>query len=93
MPEDNKTLAQIDEHRAQIDAIDEQLVTLLNERACHQLAIRALKPEAQLALFDPKREEEILQRAQSFNQGPLYSDNIREIFQSILKVSKEMPAE
>ncbi|ANE22359.1 chorismate mutase [Denitrobacterium detoxificans] len=90
--EEPENFEHIQEHRAQIDAIDKQLVALLNERATHQLAIRALKPGAHMGLFDPKREEEIFARVQEYNQGPLYPDNLREIYATILKVSKEMPS-
>ena len=67
-------------------------VALLNERTTQALAIRALKPDANMGLYDPKREEEIFATLQSYNQGPLYPDNLREIYTTILKVSKEVPA-
>ena len=57
------SFAQIEQHREAIDAIDKQLVSLLNERAGHSLDIRALKPEAKMGLFDPKREERSLPRS------------------------------
>ncbi|MDR3036876.1 MAG: chorismate mutase [Coriobacteriales bacterium] len=90
MPEDDTALTAIEELRTQIDTLDERIVDLLNERAVHALAIRALKPKAQMGLFDPKREEEIYDRVSAFNSGPLYSDDIRTIYATILKVSKEM---
>lgn len=68
-----------------------QLVALLNERAGHSLDIRALKPEAKMGLFDPKREEEIFTKVCSYNEGPLYNENLREIYTAILKVMKEVP--
>lgn len=91
MPENSEPIEKIMQHRAVIDALDKQIVSLLNERISHALAIRALKPEANLALYDPRREEEIFETLQSYNQGPLYSDNLREIYTTILKVSKEVP--
>ena len=84
------TLASIDELRGQIDGIDAQIVLLLNKRAEKALAIRALKPNAQMGLFDPKREEEILERLSDLNEGPLYGDDVRAIYATILRVSKEM---
>jgi chorismate mutase len=90
MPEHDDALSSIDEFRAQIDAVDEQIVDLLNRRAEAALAIRALKPKAQLGLFDPRREEEIYGRVADFNKGPLYSDDLRAIYATILRVSKEM---
>ena len=80
----------IDGLRVHIDEIDCQVVKLLNERAELALAIRALKPQAKMALYDPKREEEIFAKLASCNSGPLYADNIREIYAAILHVMKEL---
>jgi len=82
--------ASIAEIRARIDQIDCQLVALLNERAQCSLDIRALKPSAKWGLYDPKREEEIFKNIAACNQGPLYGDDLREIYEAILHVAKEM---
>ncbi|MEG1907708.1 MAG: chorismate mutase [Gordonibacter sp.] len=92
MSEDNGSLGEIQEHRAKIDEIDHQIVALLNKRAGHSLVIRGLKPGAHMGLYDPRREEEIFARVNSFNEGPLYNENLREIYSSILKVMKETPS-
>lgn len=92
MSEESSVLAQIEEHRAKIDEIDKELVALLNKRAGHSLVIRGLKPGARMGLYDPKREEEIFARVNSYNEGPLYNDNLREIYATILKVMKETPS-
>jgi chorismate mutase len=76
--------------RARIDAIDCRIVELLNERATHSLAIRDLKPKVSWGLYDPKREEEIFDNLAKCNSGPLYADNLREIFEAILHVMKEL---
>jgi chorismate mutase len=82
--------ARIAEIRERIDAIDCQLVKLLNERAQCSLDIRALKPSAHLGLYDPRREEEIFTNVAKCNEGPLYGDDLREIYEAILHVAKEM---
>lgn len=92
MPEESKSLAEIEAHRAKIDEIDQQIVALLNKRAGHSLVIRGLKPGARMGLYDPKREEEIFARVNSYNEGPLYKENLREIYEAILKVMKETPS-
>ena len=92
MSEASTVLEKIEEHRAKIDEIDKQLVALLNKRAGHSLVIRALKPGANLGLYDPKREEWIFEKVDSYNEGPLYNENLREIYASILKVMKETPS-
>lgn len=81
---------QIDLHRSRIDEIDCQLVKLLNDRAVESLAIRSLKPQVHLGLYDPKREEEIFANLAACNTGPLYGDNLREIYAAILHVMKEL---
>lgn len=86
----SEATARIGEIRARIDTIDCQLVKLLNERAQCSLDIRALKPEAKWGLYDPKREEEIFANVGACNEGPLYADNLREIYEAILHVAKEM---
>ena len=45
-----------------------------------------------MGLYDPKREEEIFEKVDSYNEGPLYNENLREIYASILKVMKEPPS-
>ena len=91
MPDTNTgAQAKIADLRERIDAVDCQLVKLLNERAQCSLDIRALKPEAKWGLYDPKREEEIFANVARCNEGPLYADNLREIYEAILHVAKEM---
>jgi len=82
--------AQIDELREGIDEIDCRVVELLNERAVKALEIRELKPKVQLGLYDPKREEQIFGSLAKCNKGPLYADNLREIYEAILHVMKEL---
>jgi chorismate mutase len=91
MPDENTDAqARIAEVRERIDAIDCQLVKLLNERAQCSLDRRALKPSAHLGLYDPRREEEIFTNVAKCNDGPLYGDDLREIYEAILHVAKEM---
>ncbi len=92
MSEENEAFQQIEKHRHQIDEIDKEIVALLNKRAGHSLVIRGLKPGANMALFDAKREEQIFEKVDSFNEGPLYNENLREIYATILKVMKETPS-
>ena len=90
--ERDSSLAEIQEHRAKIDEIDKQIVALLNKRAGHSLVIRGLKPGAHLGLYDAKREEEIFAKVSSYNEGPLYNENLCEIYATILKIMKETPS-
>lgn len=86
----DEQVRQIEDIRARIDEIDCQLVKLLNERAQMALDIRKLKPSVHWGLYDPKREEEIFSNLARCNTGPLYADNLREIYEAILHVMKEL---
>jgi len=81
---------QIAEVRSGIDDIDCDIVRLLNQRATLALRLRELKPKANRPLFDPKREEEIFGHLARCNEGPLFGENLREIYERILHVMKEL---
>ncbi len=87
---DTDAKARIDELRGRIDELDRRVVDLLNERARMALEIRELKPQVNLSLYDPKREEEIFANLAEANAGPLYDDNLRDIYEAVLHAMKEM---
>jgi chorismate mutase len=76
--------------RGRIDEVDCRIVGLLNERARLALEIRGLKPQVNQALYDPKREEEIFSNLARCNEGPLFDDNLREVYEAVLHVMKEL---
>jgi 3-deoxy-7-phosphoheptulonate synthase/chorismate mutase len=74
----------IQELRDRVDEVDRELIRALNERARVVQEIATIKAEAGVPIFDPKREEEILQRAVEYNEGPIYDSSMRDIFELIL---------
>jgi chorismate mutase len=72
------------ELRERVDEVDRELIRALNERARIVQEIMAIKVEAGAPVYDPKREEEILQRVVEMNTGPIYDSSMREIFEMIL---------
>ena len=70
--------------RRHIDEIDKKLVELLNERSKCALEIGKMKQAAHLPLYQPDREKEVLQNAESTNQGPLTNAAIRRLFERII---------
>ena len=89
-PAQGEAQQRIGELRTRIDEVDCKIVELLNDRAEIALEIRDLKPQAHLGLYDPRREEEIFEHLAKCNKGPLYADNLREIYEAILHVMKEL---
>src|SRR6266705_5978491 len=74
----------LDDWRRRIDEIDKKLVELLNERSRCALKIGRLKQAANLPLYQPEREKEVLQNAETTNQGPLTDAAIRRLFERII---------
>ena len=70
--------------RRRIDELDTKLVQLLNERSQCALEIGKLKQEANLPLYQPEREKEVLENAERSNRGPLTDAAIRRLFERII---------
>jgi chorismate mutase-like protein len=70
--------------RRRIDEIDRKLVELLNERSHCALEIGKLKQQANLPLYQPDREREVIQNAAHNNKGPLTDAAIRRLFERII---------
>ena len=70
--------------RRRIDEIDKKLVELLNERSHCALEIGRIKQESNIPLYQPDRESEVLENAESENKGPLTDAAIRRLFERII---------
>jgi chorismate mutase-like protein len=70
--------------RRRIDEIDKKLVELLNERSQCALEIGRLKQAANIPLYQPDRENEVLANAERANPGPLTDAAIRRLFERII---------
>ena len=88
--EDTASQERVRELRARVDEVDRELIRALNERASIVQEIMALKAESGAPVYDPKREEEILQRVVEMNQGPIYDSSMRDIFELILHRIRDM---
>jgi chorismate mutase-like protein len=70
--------------RRRIDEIDRKLVELLNERSKCAVELGKLKQQANLPLYQPDREKEVLENAEQNNKGPLTDAAIRRLFERII---------
>ena len=66
----------LEECREEIDAIDEKIMHLINQRAKIARKIGNLKTKASMPVVDVKREKQILQKVCSKNNGILNNDSI-----------------
>ena len=80
----------IQKWRAEIDAIDNELLSLLNKRARVAIEIGRVKQREHAPLRYPDREREVLARVCELSQGPLREDSIKEIFKTIIDVSRRL---
>jgi len=82
----------IEDWRGEINAIDSELLRLLNERARLAVKVGEKKKAAGLSVCDPSREREVIERACSANSGPLDERAIVKIFRLIILESKRVEA-
>jgi chorismate mutase-like protein len=80
----------LEAYRKQIDAIDNQLLQLFNERAQLALRIGEEKQRQGLPVYVPEREKQIIERVQQLNRGPLTSLAVRELFTSIIQTCRNL---
>ena len=78
--------------RIEIDAIDNELLSLLNQRASLAVKVGQSKRLTGIALWDPAREEEVIERARRANPGPLDDQAIVELFGCIIRESRRIEA-
>ncbi len=83
----------IEDWRGEINAIDSELLRLLNERARLAVKVGEKKKSAGLNVCDPSREREVIERACRANKGPLDERAIVNIFRRIIRESRRIEAQ
>jgi chorismate mutase/prephenate dehydratase len=73
---------ELKKHREQIDAIDDQLLKLVSQRAQHARTIGELKGEG--PIYRPEREAQVLRRLLEQNTGPLSNEAVTAIFRTVM---------
>jgi len=75
----------LDKYRKEIDKIDKIIVDFLNKRAKIVSEIKKLKVKNGVPLYNARREEKLMENIVKYNKGPLYNDNVIQIFECILR--------
>ena len=76
--------------RDQIDAIDAQLISLLNQRAQVAQQVGHVKAETKAPVFRPEREAQVLSRVAERNTGPLLSSDLQSIFREVMSACRAL---
>jgi len=79
--------SELDALRAHIDALDEQIVRLLNQRTEKAVQIGALKRNTDAGIYVPAREKAVLDRVCHLNTGPLNDRHLTAIYREIMSAS------
>ncbi len=82
-----ESLERLKQLRQEIDAIDDQVLDLLNRRAECALEVGHVKKKKNGRFHVLEREESIYERLTASNQGPFPSQAIRPIFREIISAS------
>jgi chorismate mutase len=70
--------------RERIDELDRRLVDLLNARTAIVGEIGHIKQQAQMPIYEPKREDQVFANITTHNRGPLTTDGVKRIFERII---------
>ena len=81
---------EIDRLRGDIDALDAELLALLNRRAGLARRIGALKQGA--PAYRPERESDVLRRVSQRNAGPLPAERAAAVFREVISACRAMEA-
>jgi len=77
----------LDELRKRIDALDDTILDLLNQRARVVIEVGRAKAGKDLDFYVPGREQAIYDRLSGINPGPFPTEAIRQVFREIISAS------
>jgi chorismate mutase / prephenate dehydratase len=76
--------------RERIDAIDRQMLDLLNQRARIAQEVGHVKAETNAPVFRPEREAQVLRSVAERNPGPLLANDVQTIFREIMSACRAL---
>lgn len=80
----------LDDLRNKIDALDDSILRMLNERAQHAMKIAEVKRAANAPFYVPEREKQVFERLSAQNAGPLKDEAIRAIYREIMSAIRAL---
>lgn len=76
--------------RKKIDAIDQEVLRLLNERAKAAHEIGKIKETIHAAIYEPDRERTVVENLHRANPGPLSADDLTKIYGQIMAIMRDL---
>jgi chorismate mutase/prephenate dehydratase len=77
----------LEQLRTQIDALDSQIVQLLNARAQVVVEIGKIKQLANVPIYAPDREQAVMEKVRRLNQGPLQNRCLEAVYRELMSGS------
>lgn len=74
--------------REQIDAVDRELLAMLNRRAQLALDVGEVKKKFGAPVFRPERELQVIRKVQGNNPGPLRGDSVAAIWREVMSACR-----
>lgn len=91
-PDQRPVEEQLGELRTRIDAVDQQLLQLLNQRAQLAQAVGEVKKIDSSPVFRPDREAQVIDKLKNLNPGPIQADSIAPIWREIMSACRALEA-
>src|SRR3954464_3091382 len=77
----------LDELPRRVDALDEKIVQLLNDRANVVVEIGKLKQQSKQPIYAPDREKAVLEKVRHLNHGPLPHRCLEAVYRELMSGS------
>ena len=87
MSEESAGQHSLESLRRQIDALDEKLVNLLNDRARVVVDIGKIKQQQNTPIYAPDREKMVLEKVRRLNHGPLPDRCLEAVYRELMSGS------
>ena len=79
----------LEKQRAEIDAIDREIVALFERRMQVVVDVARIKKENGIAILDASREKEVIAKVQSYLKDAALKEELAEAYETLMKVSKD----
>jgi len=79
----------LEKQRAEIDAIDREIVALFERRMQVVVDVARIKKENGIAILDANREKEVIAKVQSYLKDTTLKEELAEAYETLMKVSKD----
>ena len=79
----------LEKQRTEIDAIDREVVSLFERRMQVVMEVARIKKENGMIIFDASREKEVIAKVQSYLTDEGLKEELREVYETLMKVSKD----